>query len=119
MASVPSTVVPDVIEALGRVYAVRDENDVRRFLAAHPDLLALLAEAPTNVPNLLATGHPLGIEVLRDTEDEGAEGVLFVTVPTHAPPEEAMPLMDELLRGWLLDATRRSQGRFNIAFAYV
>lgn len=119
MAPAASTVVPDVIEALMRVYAVRDEEDVRRFLAVHPDLLALLVEGPTRIPDVVADGRSLGIEVLRDGEDDDAEGVLFVTVPTTLQPDPAMPHMEDLLRGWLAEASRRSLGRFTVAWKDV
>lgn len=122
MAPAESAVVPDVIEALLRVYATRDAEDaaaVRRFLAAHPELLALLVEAPTQIPDKVANGDRLGVEMLFDFEDEDDEGVLFVTVPTRGKLEHVEPWMAEFRRGWLLDASRRSHGRFNVAPRYV
>lgn len=117
-----TAVVPDLIQALLRVYAARneeEEKEVRRFLTAHPELLALLVEAPTRIPNIVADGRALGIEVLLDPEDHDAEGDLFVTVPTHGRPDQIEPWMETFRRGWLLEATLRSRGRFNVAARYV
>jgi hypothetical protein len=113
--------VPDVIEALLRVYATRGEEDaaaVRRFLAAHPELLALLVEAPVRIPEGVADGR-LGVELLGDHDDDDAEGGLFVTIPTHGKSEQVEPRMEAFYRGWLLEATRRSGARFDVAVRYV
>lgn len=114
--------MPDVIEALLRVYVTRgeeDEAEVRRFLAAHPELLALLVEAPTRIPDIVVSGYSLGIEVLRDAEDDSDEGDLFITIPTRGELDQIEPRMEAFRRGWLLEASRRSRGRFNVAARYV
>jgi hypothetical protein len=108
-----------MIDALETIYAYRDRDEVRGFLAQHPDLLGVLIEAAAVVPRFLSGAERAALAVLWDQEADDLDGELFVVIPTELEPEEVLPRMADLRRDWLIDAVRRSRGRFNVVVEYV
>ncbi len=103
--------------ALESVYQFREPEVVRAFLVEHPELLNIAWEAATVVPQFLPAAAPIVLEVVRDPED-AHDGGLFAVVPTAMEPEEIRPRRGQLIDEWLLDASRRAGGRFNVAVEY-
>jgi len=106
------------IAELETIYQFREPDDVRAFLAAHPELLDLLVEGASKIPEFLASGDPIALEVLRDPEDEGDDGELFAIVLTSMEPKDVRPRLYRLDREWLIDAGRPHAGRFNVTVEY-
>lgn len=111
-------VAPAVAASLDRTYTFRDREDVAAFLAEHPSLADLLVEASSRIARLFPLPQPLALEVFHNLEEED-EGILFVVVPTKLAPEEALRRLDRLRDEWLVDAVRRTRGRFNVNTEYI
>lgn len=111
-------VAPDIAASLDRSYTFRDRDDVTAFLADHPSLPDLLVEASSQIARLFPLPQPLALEVFHNLEEE-AEGILFVVIPTKLAPDEALRLLTRLEDDWLVDAVRRTGGRFNVNTEYV
>lgn len=112
-------VAPAVAASLDRSYTFRDRDDVTAFLAEHPSLPDLLVEASSRIARLFPLPQPLALEIFRNIEEDEAEGILFVVIPTKLTPEEALRLLDRLDDDWLVDAVRQTRGRFNVNLEYV
>ena len=114
----PTDPSPATINDLEAIYQFREPDDVRAFLAHHPDLLDLLVEGASKIPEFLPSDEPIALEVLRDPEDEADDGELFAIVLTRQEPEDVRPRLNRLDREWLIDAGRPHAGRFNVAVEY-
>ena len=110
--------VAALIDTLEQTYQFRRRDEVRAFLTAHADLVVLLDEASSKIPEFLPADEPMALEVVKDPEDEGAEGELFALVPTELAPEQVLPRLDRLRREWLIAATRGASGWFNVDVEY-
>lgn len=118
MAAV-ETATGQAIDSLAGVYRFREPDEVRAYLAKHPDLLALLVEAAAKIPEFLPPDGPIVLEVVWDPEDEEGEGdELFAVVPTRMGWEEVRPRHHRLTREWLVPAARFAAGRFNVDVEY-
>lgn len=102
------------IDALEGPFVLRQADEVQAYLADNPDLLPLLMEASSKIPEFLPPDGPIVLEILWDPEDEDDGGELFAVVPTDLGWEEVRPRMDRLLRDWLIEAGRFTAGRFNV-----
>lgn len=115
------TAVDDVaaaIDAIERVFELRQPEEVRAYLAGNPDLLGLVGEAASEIPEFLPPSGSIILEMLWDPEDEEDAGELFAVVPTDLGWEAVRPRMDRLLREWLIDAGRFAAGRFNVGVEF-
>lgn len=106
------------IDALRRKYEFREPDEVRAYLAKNPDLLDLLVEAATKIPEFLPPAGPIVLDVLWDPEDEGDDGELFAMIPTRLGWEQTRPRMDRLTREWLIATPGRRSSRFNVGVEY-
>lgn len=114
-AAATAATTREAIDALEGRYEFREPDEVRAYLAANPDLLALLDEAAAKIPEFLPPDGPLILEVVWDPEDEEGEGdELFAVVPTRMKHEEVRPRLKRLDREWFLDARGHAIGRFNV-----
>jgi len=111
-------IAPAVAASLDRSYTFRDREDVTAFLVEHPALPDLLVEASSRIARLFPLPQPLALEVFHNIEEED-EGILFIVVPTKLVPDEALRLLDRLEDDWLIDAVRRTGGRFNVNTEYI
>ena len=101
-----------------RMYGLRAEAEVVRFLRTHPALIDLLLEAPTHVERYFGPNPQLVLEVVTDPEVPDSEE-LFANICTPLPVEEALERLDQLDEGWFLDQLERTGGRFNFNLEFV
>ena len=111
------TTASEAIEAVERLYAFREPDEVRAFLAKNLDLIDLLVEAAEKIPEFLSPDGRIVLDVLWD-RDEVDDDELFALVPTRLRWEEVRPLMERLDRTWLIEAGRFAAGRFNVDVEY-
>ena len=107
-----------LIDTLEQTFQFRQRDVVRAYLANHPDLLNLVLEASTRVPNYLPIDRPMALAVLWDPDDEDGDGQLYAVVVTHREPEEIRPRIEQMDREWLIAAFRPAGDRFNVAVEY-
>jgi len=108
-----------VIDRLEQEHPFREGDEVRSLLLADPELLAVVVETLERIPDYFASERPVWLEVLRDHEDEEGAPELFAVVATRLKPKEALSRLAEFRQAWLVEAVRRSGGRFNVALEYV
>lgn len=115
----------DALDALDEIYAYRDSidspgrEDVRTYLGRHPELVPVVIEASERISEFLPSAHRPVLELGPYQEGKEEEGTLFVVIQTEREWEEVRPLLVRLRREWLIDASRRADGRFNIGVDYV
>jgi len=114
----PGLTAPATIDVLDHLFEFREPDEVRAYLAKHPDLLDLLHEAATRIPEFLPPDRPIVLEMLWDPEDDDDEGELFAVVRTRSDGEATRLGYDRLLREWLVPAGRFAAGRFNVGIEY-
>ena len=115
---VVGTEVSAMIDALEDTYRFRQRDEVRAFLIDHPDLLELVLETSTKVPEYVPIDQPMALEVVSDPDDEEGGGQLYAVVLTHREPPEIRPRMEQMDREWLIAAFRPAGDLFNIAVEY-
>ena len=107
-----------MIAKLERTYQFREPDEVRAFLAIHPEIGDLALTAAVKIAEYLPIQDQLVLEFFRDPEDDEDDGQLFALVPTRLPPMEVRSLMDQLLRDWLLEVIRPTGLLFNVGVEY-
>ncbi len=112
------TAMQQMIASVEERYLLREPEQVRTFLAAHPDVLKVVMQASTKTPEFLTDDAPILLEVVRDHEDMNDSGQVFAVVPTKLTPGQVRPKYDRLLREWLNDAGRRTGLLFNVDVEY-
>ena len=115
----PADPSPATIADLEAIYQFREPDAVRSFLAAHPEILDVVIEAASKIPEFLPVEEPPVLELVRDHDDEDDDGDLFAVVSTRLEPEDLRPRMAEFRTAWLVDAVCRAQGRFNVGILYA
>lgn len=108
-----------LIDALEQVCEFRGRDDVRSFLSDHPDLLTVVVDALATIPRYFDGVQRSALEVLRDIEDDTSPGALFLVIRTQLEPEQALTLLEDLRRQWLIAVARETRGRFNVSLEYV
>ena len=86
------------------VYILRTEAEVRAFLREHPQLNAVLREAPGEIWKFFP-GAPLELEVETDPEAVGVKE-LFIVIRVNLPGREAFETIKALDSGWWLKQPR-------------
>jgi len=109
--------VEDQIGELAALYRFRQPNEVRAYLTANPDLLPLVHEAASKIPDFLAPGGELVLEYFSNPEEEDDVG-LFAVVPTRWKHDEVQPGLNRPTREWLVDAGRTAGNRFNVGVEF-
>ncbi len=100
----PAAPTADVLDA----YQVTDANEVRAFLAAHPFLEPLLAEAVVQLPRFFP-GAPLRLEM----EHHGQQLVIEAIVPGWSA-DAVEDALDDFAEQWWLDQFHRAHNRLVI-----
>lgn len=109
--------IAEQIDDLADVYRFREPDDIRDYLAGHPNLLPLLREAATKIPQFVPTTRPLELEVFRNPEEEDDTAIVpVVIVDRHGPP--MLTEMHRLIREWQIDAGRTVAGRFIVGIEH-
>ena len=98
-------------------FKVVEAQEVRAFLAEHPFLEAILAEAATQLRDYFPVA-PLGLRVRHDADGhDPAYLVLYAT--THLDAKAARDLMDEFDDKWWLDNFDRARDLLTITLAFA
>lgn len=98
-------------------YDFRRPPEVSSFLQAHPFLLPLLVEAHEKVTEYFEPSTKPILEAITDPEAEDSQE-LFVLIPTHDTPEEALSRLDRLDQEWWLDVLPQARGKMTIDVEY-
>jgi hypothetical protein len=108
------------IDTLEALYQFREPDEVRAYLARNPDLIDLLVDASTKIPEFLPTDGSMILEVVWDPDDEEEEenDELVAVVPTRLKWDEVRPRLDRLTREWLIPTARFAAGRFIVDVEY-
>ena len=114
----PADPSPPTVADLETIYHFCRPQEARAILAAHPEVLALAAEAASKIPEFLPVEEQLVLEFVRDPEDKDDEGQVFALVPTRLDPAEIRPRFNRFVREWLVDAGRSVGLRFNVGLEY-
>ncbi len=99
------------------LYDFRRPREVSTFLQAHPFLLPLLVEAHEKIAEYFEPSTKPILEVITDPESEDGRE-LFVLVPTHDTPEEALSRLERLDQEWWLDVLPQALGKMTIDVEY-
>lgn len=99
------------------LYDFRRPREVSTFLQAHPFLLPLLVEAHRKIAEYFDPSAKSILEVITDPESEDGRE-LFVLVPTHDTPEEALSRLERLDQEWWLDVLPQTLGKMTIDVEY-
>jgi len=100
----------EVIQA-GFVLREGDWSDLFRYLTAHPLTLSVLREAPQAIREVFGEVRPF-LDLVADPEEGWKE--LFIVVPVHEPPHEAVAKLRQLDATWLVEAARRAGFAINV-----
>ena len=101
----PADRMPTIAE-LETIYQFREPEEVRAFLAAHPEVRAVAAEAASKISEFVPVEERLVLEFGRDPEDEDDEGQVFALIPTRLDPAAIRSRFNGFEREWLVDAGR-------------
>lgn len=109
--------IAEQIDELAELYRFREPGDVRAYLAAHPDLIPLVREAATKIPEFVTPSRPLALEVSRSPEEEDDTAIVPVVIVDRWPPP-VQEQMDRPIREWQVDAGRAAGSRFIVRAEY-
>jgi len=112
------TAMQQMIASVEECYLLREPEQVRSFLAAHPEVLDLVIEAAVKIPEFLPVDRPVELRLIRDLDDGDVGGDLSAIVSTRREPGEVEPLIERLDRGWLIPAVQGDGLRFNVGIEY-
>lgn len=82
-------------------YAIEDQDAVEAYLARHPTLQPILAEAPDEIRAVFGTDEPPRLRMVSDP-DEG-DTWLFVGIPSSDAGPHMLALIDAFEQRWWLD----------------
>lgn len=99
------------------LYDFRRPREVSAFLQAHPFLFPLLVEAHGKIAEYFEPSTKPILEANTDPEAEGSQE-LFVLIPTHDTPEQALSRLDRLDQEWWLDVLPQAHGKMTIDVEY-
>jgi hypothetical protein len=89
---------------LSRLYNIRRESEVFKFLEDKPSLIPLIVEAHKRIRDYFGSSTELVLEVITDPEaTEDYELVIFVR--TNLSPDDAFSMLEQLDEEWWLDAS--------------
>jgi len=92
------------IALLSRLYNIRRESEVFKFLEDKPAILSLVLEAHDRIRDYFGYSTELVLEVITDPEaTEDYELVIFVR--TSLSPDDAFTMLELLDEEWWLDAS--------------
>ena len=104
------------LEAVERLYSLREPGDVRRFLSGHPFLVPLLIEARDRI-KIYFIPQQLVLEVIAEPESsDDLQLVLFVVVDTESA--EAFANLQRFDNDWWIDAMDEAQGKLCISLEF-
>lgn len=99
------------IMALRQHYRFSDDANVIASLRRHPELVPLLHEAATRVPQFFPQDTTLRLEVLEDPDGaEDEEPTLYAVIETSLPLAEARSRLYTFDDAWWLEAFRDANG---------
>ena len=89
---------------LSRLYNIRRESEVFKFLEDKPSIISLVLEAHERIRDYFGSSTELVLEVITDPEaTEDYELVIFVR--TNLSPDDAFRMLEQLDEEWWLDAS--------------
>lgn len=92
------------VTLLSRLYNIRGESEVFKFLEDKPPLISLVLEAHERIMDYFGRSTELVLEVITDPEaTEDYELVIFVR--TSLSPYDAFRMLEQLDEEWWLDAS--------------
>lgn len=92
------------VTLLSRLYNIRREPEVFKFLEDKPSLISLVLEAHERIRDYFGSSTELVLEVITDPEaTEDYELVIFVR--TNLSPDDASRMLEQLDEEWWLDAS--------------
>jgi len=99
-----------------RLYILRNDSEVRRFINQHQFLEPLLREVHARVQNYFP-GSPLFLEVFTDPEDQG-EQELVASVSTGLPSPAAHEKLTQFDHEWWLASLARAQSKLSVTLEF-
>jgi hypothetical protein len=103
----------DDLSRLQFLYRIDDTGGVGGYIRRHPEIVPLLEEARGQMTAIFGSTSQARLELLLDPE-EGSESLFAIVVVPGLPPAEAWARLDRFDEDWLLDATPRIRGLFNV-----
>lgn len=92
------------VTLLSRLYNIRGESEVFKFLEDKPSIISLVLEAHERIRDYFGSSTELVLEVITDPEaTEDYELVIFVR--TSLSPDDAFRMLEQLDEEWWLDAS--------------
>ncbi len=92
------------VTLLSRLYNLRGESEVFKFLEDKPSIISLVLEAHERIRDYFGSSTELVLEVITDPEaTEDYELVIFVR--TNLSPDDAFRMLEQLDEEWWLDAS--------------
>ena len=92
------------VTLLSRLYNLRGESEVFKFLEDKPSIISLVLEAHERIRDYFGSSTELVLEVITDPEaTEDYELVIFVR--TSLSPDDAFRMLEQLDEEWWLDAS--------------
>jgi hypothetical protein len=99
-------------------FEFREEEQVRAYLDAHPEVVAIIVEARRKLPHFFGEAPAMTLDVLKDPEDPDAES-LFALIQTSLEPDRALPLLDEFNERWWRAASTAIEADIHFGLDYV
>ncbi len=113
MQTAERTIDEQIDELAGR-YRFREPAAVRAYLDENPDLVQMVAEAPTRIPRFVTTMRPLDLEVFQSPGDEEDTAIVPVVIVDRLDPA-VRGQMDRLTRERQVVAGRSAGTRFIVS----
>ncbi|MGH2557919.1 MAG: hypothetical protein ACRDJH_02560 [Thermomicrobiales bacterium] len=103
------------IVALRQHYRFYDDAGVIASLRRHPELVPLLQQAATRIPEFFPEDTTLRLEVLEDPDDEeGWESKLYAVIETTLPLPDARAKLYQFRDQWWQDASDVAVGLLSL-----
>ena len=107
------------VEAVLRSYTVRGQERVRRYLAANPDILDVLREAPGRIRVVFGESSPLALVTEIDPEGIAEYEQLWIMVGCEPDVDEALRKLRQIDSTWLVTLPRHYRGKINVDTEFV
>ncbi|HLG12916.1 MAG TPA: hypothetical protein VJH03_00110 [Blastocatellia bacterium] len=113
---VEEAITSEILEAVERLYCLREPPEVRRFLSSHSFLIPLVFQAHDRIGSYFA---PLQftLQVIAEPESVNDQQlVLFMAVDLS--PAEALARLQQFDNDWWLDAMDEAKGKLCISLEF-
>jgi hypothetical protein len=109
----------DLLRELFDNFTVREEDRVRRYISANPELIPVLQEAPERIRQAFGQAAPLALETSIAPEGLPEHEELWIMVGCRPDVDEALRNLRLIDSSWLVNLPMHFRGKVNVDTEFI